>query len=74
VDWLCAAFGFEVRLEVEGDGGVIEHSELLFGEAVVMVGDERRQKSFGPSSPLNNGSVGSVVERARSPRPRTEEM
>jgi uncharacterized glyoxalase superfamily protein PhnB len=37
IDWLCRAFGFEVRLKVEGDGGRIEHSELVYGEAVVMV-------------------------------------
>jgi uncharacterized glyoxalase superfamily protein PhnB len=38
IDWLCRAFGFEVRLKIEGDAGVIEHSELTYGEAVVMVG------------------------------------
>ena len=38
IDWLCSAFGFEVRLKVEGEGGVIQHSELCFGEALVMVG------------------------------------
>ena len=38
IDWLCRAFGFEVRLKVEGDKGRIEHSELVFGEGVVMVG------------------------------------
>src|SRR5438876_403543 len=38
IDWLCAAFGFEVRLKVEGEGGRIEHSELTFGEGVIMVG------------------------------------
>src|SRR5260370_15229987 len=37
IDWLCRAFGFEVRLKVEGDGGRIEHSELVYGEALVMV-------------------------------------
>ncbi len=37
IDWLCRAFGFEVRLKVEGDGGQIVHSELVYGEAVVMV-------------------------------------
>ena len=37
IDWLCAAFGFEVRLKVEGEGGRIEHSELTFGEGVIMV-------------------------------------
>jgi len=37
IDWLCRAFGFEVRLKVEGENGVIHHSELCFGEALVMV-------------------------------------
>jgi len=37
IDWLCRAFGFEVRLKVEGDDGVIHHSELCFAEALVMV-------------------------------------
>jgi uncharacterized glyoxalase superfamily protein PhnB len=31
IDWLCEAFGFEVRLKVEGDNGRIEHSELTYG-------------------------------------------
>ncbi|MBS2017164.1 MAG: VOC family protein [Deltaproteobacteria bacterium] len=38
IDFLCRAFGFEVRLKIEGDEGRIEHSELVFGDAVVMVG------------------------------------
>jgi uncharacterized glyoxalase superfamily protein PhnB len=38
IDWLCRAFGFEVRLKVEGDKGQIVHSELVFGDGVVMVG------------------------------------
>ena len=42
IDWLCAAFGFEIRLKIEGEGGRIEHSEITYGEAVVMVGAERR--------------------------------
>lgn len=43
IDWLCDAFGFEVRLRVEGDGGRIEHSELTFGpDGLIMVGDARR--------------------------------
>jgi uncharacterized glyoxalase superfamily protein PhnB len=39
LDWLCRAFGFEVRLRVEGEDGRIEHSEVVFGEAVIMVGE-----------------------------------
>ncbi len=38
IDWLCSAFGFQVRLLVEGDGGAVEHSELTFGEGLIMVG------------------------------------
>jgi uncharacterized glyoxalase superfamily protein PhnB len=37
MDWLCAAFGFEVRLKVEGGDGRILHSELTFGDALIMV-------------------------------------
>lgn len=40
IDWLCAAFGFEVQLKIEGEGGRIEHSELTFGGGLVMVGEE----------------------------------
>lgn len=38
IDWLCSAFGFEVRLKVEGDNGRIEHSELVYGDGLIMVG------------------------------------
>jgi uncharacterized glyoxalase superfamily protein PhnB len=40
IDWLCDAFGFEVRLKVEGDNGRIEHSELTYGEGLIMVAQE----------------------------------
>lgn len=46
IDWLCRAFGFEVRVKVEGEGGRIEHSELVFGEAVVLVSAIARDKSY----------------------------
>ena len=38
IDWLCEAFGFEVRIKVEGEGGRIEHSELTVNEGLIMVG------------------------------------
>jgi uncharacterized glyoxalase superfamily protein PhnB len=64
IDWLCAAFGFEVRLKVEGDGGKIEHSELVFGDALVMVGEEERQKDKGRLL-VSPRSVDAHCERAR---------
>jgi uncharacterized glyoxalase superfamily protein PhnB len=53
IDWLCRAFGFEVRLKVEGDGGRIEHSELTYGEALVMVaqsGHRPKRPNFPPGA------------------------
>jgi len=38
IDWLGRAFGFEVRVRIEGEGGSIEHSELTYGEGLIMVG------------------------------------
>jgi uncharacterized glyoxalase superfamily protein PhnB len=62
IDWLCDAFGFEVRLKVEGEGGRIEHSELVFGDAVVMVGDEQIQKDKGRNkvSPRSVGGANTM--------------
>ncbi len=59
IDWLCDAFGFEVRLKIEGEGGKIEHSELVFGEGLVMVGEEDRQKDKARAgrSPLGIGGA-----------------
>jgi uncharacterized glyoxalase superfamily protein PhnB len=47
IDWLVAAFGFSVRIKVPDGAGGIQHSELTFGEAVVMVAGE---SSHGPGS------------------------
>jgi len=42
IEWLVAAFGFEVRVRVEGDGGLIEHSELTLPGGVIMIGSAGR--------------------------------
>jgi uncharacterized glyoxalase superfamily protein PhnB len=49
IDWLCRAFGFEVRLKIEGDDGAIHHSELVCGEGLIMVSssvDTEKQAKF----------------------------
>jgi uncharacterized glyoxalase superfamily protein PhnB len=53
IEWLCRAFGFEVRLVVEGDKGSILHSELTYGDGVVMVSsvDSGRPTRRGKRSP-----------------------
>jgi uncharacterized glyoxalase superfamily protein PhnB len=42
IDWLCKAFGFQVALKVEGEAGDIVHSELTYGEGLIMVGGTKR--------------------------------
>ncbi len=39
IDWLCEAFGFDVQLKVEGEGGRIEYSELVLPGGLVTVGE-----------------------------------
>jgi uncharacterized glyoxalase superfamily protein PhnB len=42
IDWLCKAFGFEVTLRVDAEGGRVVHSQLVLGEGLVMVADLRK--------------------------------
>jgi uncharacterized glyoxalase superfamily protein PhnB len=46
IDWLCRAFGFELRLKVEGDNGSVEHSELVLGEGLIMVGGAKEKFAY----------------------------
>lgn len=59
IDWLVTAFGFAVRIKVPDDKGGIMHSELTFGEAVVMVAGERTEGPVSARSPksLNGAST-----------------
>ena len=61
IDWLCEAFGFEVRLKVEGEGGILVHSELTFGDGLLMVSDERSMASKGWGHHKSPKSIGGVV-------------
>jgi uncharacterized glyoxalase superfamily protein PhnB len=50
IDWLQKAFGLELTMLLEdGDGGVA-HSQLTFGDSVVMVGAEWTQDHKSPKS------------------------
>lgn len=61
IDWLCNAFSFSLRLRVEGEGGRIEHSELTYGDALIMVcqaGSKPGRENFPPgASPLAVGGA-----------------
>lgn len=61
IDWLCRAFGFEVRLKVEGKGGRIQHSELTFGDGLIMAasagGESGRPVPLPCKSPRSLGGA-----------------
>jgi len=57
IDWLVGAFGFRVRISIPNAAGGIEHSELLFGDAVIMVAGERQQEPLLARSPKSLGGA-----------------
>jgi uncharacterized glyoxalase superfamily protein PhnB len=65
IDWLCQAFGFEVRAKVVGDDNEILHSQLVLGEALVMVagtrGKEPWQKQYRSPRAIDGGITQSLV-------------
>jgi uncharacterized glyoxalase superfamily protein PhnB len=59
IDWLCQAFGFEVRMKVEGEGGTIVHSELEYGpDGLIMVGEEASPRREGATHRRSPRSIG----------------
>jgi len=51
IEWLCRVFGFKQRLVVPGPDGTVIHSELTFGNAVVMVSSPKPEYCrVGPRS------------------------
>ncbi len=63
IDWLCSAFDFQIRLKVEGDAGQIEHSELEYGEALIMAAQADRAKTPHGRSPrsLDGANTQSIM-------------
>jgi uncharacterized glyoxalase superfamily protein PhnB len=64
IPWLCRVFGFEVRLKVEGENGRIEHSELAFGDGLVMVGTAGGKSQARPG-PRRRGSASRGIRWGR---------
>jgi len=48
IEWLGRAFGFARRMVVPGPGGMVMHSELSLGNAVIMVGSPRPERDVVP--------------------------
>ena len=52
IDWLCEALGFERHLLVPGEGGAIDHAQLVFGNGMVMLGSARDDEFGQLQQPL----------------------
>ena len=50
IDWLQKAFGLELTMLLEDADGGVAHSQLTFGDSVVMVGAEWTQDHKSPKS------------------------
>ena len=50
LDWLQKAFGFEIEMIIEDDAGNPVHSELRYGNGVIMVGAEWNDDTKSPAS------------------------
>ena len=50
IDWLQKAFGLELTMLLEDADGGIAHSQLSFGDSVVMVGTEWTEDHKSPKS------------------------
>lgn len=63
IHWLCAAFGFEVFLEVPGPDGRIEHARLVLADNMIMLASLGREGRFegGFKLPASAGGVTQVT-------------
>lgn len=41
IDWLKNTFGFEEQLVIPGEGGLIDHAQLILDGHIIMLGSER---------------------------------
>jgi uncharacterized glyoxalase superfamily protein PhnB len=47
IAWLCDTFGFERHLVVPGENNTIIHSQLTFGNGMIMVGSAGNANEYG---------------------------
>lgn len=50
LEFLQKAFGFELEMLIEDEAGNLQHSQLSFGDGLIMVGTEWSEKHRSPAS------------------------
>lgn len=61
IEFLTAAFGFEIAVRYDGEDGRVMHAELRAGEAILMLGSTD-EKNNGSSLPVGTGIYLTVDE------------
>ncbi len=65
IAWLGQAFGFEARMVVDGEPGMVAHAELTYGDAMIMLGSVRAPvpgEYSAAAPPAGTGAMYVVVE------------
>jgi uncharacterized glyoxalase superfamily protein PhnB len=62
IEWLCETFGLEKQLVVAGSNNVVMHSQLTFGNGMIMVGSV---DSGTPTRPSSSTLMKSGAQRRR---------
>ena len=57
IDWLVRVFGFELRMKAEGPDGTLFHSELTFGDGLIMVGQVGLSGELPSATPVEHDGV-----------------
>jgi uncharacterized glyoxalase superfamily protein PhnB len=57
IDWLCNAFGFVIQEKIVAEGKLM-HSQLTYGEGLIMVGDARKESRGEPPYRASPRSIG----------------
>ena len=65
LDFLERAFGFERFMVITDDAGMLQYSEMRFGDAVIMIGREWDETTASPAS-LNGRGTQSVHVHLKS--------
>ena len=65
IDFVCKAFGFEVRIRVDGDDGEIVHSELVYGDdGLIMIGSSKANPHGEKLPMVSPQQTGGLVTQA----------
>lgn len=57
IEWLCKTFGFHAELVVKDEQGRVVHSQLSFGEGMIMVGQTGKSERPHVQSPRSLGGA-----------------